>query len=253
MKSLQQRLQFGVLPELCDLMRVELLTGQQARALYQAGVESVADLARSNVEAVERILTNMPKFGRYILSRNFFTHSKTKYFFSKEQETLVQKGVLIEGIGTLPVREAATMIVQAAREVVQEELGLHKLDWEQSEQSQPQTPPPKDVQLENATAALEATYNTPIRIKDPSEPERLDLSPDPFEESMEEVDERKDKVAVLDVNDALEPFFVSVVQQTNVFGLSIVAEDYGQLQAVVLACEVAGETLVFCLDPKSKN
>lgn len=64
MKSLQQRLQFGVLPELCDLMRVELLTGQQARALYQAGVESVADLARSAVEAVERILTNMPKFGR---------------------------------------------------------------------------------------------------------------------------------------------------------------------------------------------
>jgi DNA polymerase theta len=64
MKSLQQRLQFGVLPELCDLMRVELLTGQQARALHQAGVESVANLARSNVEAVERILTNMPKFGR---------------------------------------------------------------------------------------------------------------------------------------------------------------------------------------------
>jgi len=65
MKSLQQRLQFGVLPELCNLMQIGLLNGQQARALYQAGIETVSDLARSNVETIERVLMNMPKFGRY--------------------------------------------------------------------------------------------------------------------------------------------------------------------------------------------
>jgi hypothetical protein len=173
---------------------------------------------------------------------------------------LVQRGVLIEGIGTLPVREAATMIVRAAREVVQEELGLHKVNWEQS---QPQTPPPSrtpppctpppEEQLADAIAALEATCNTPIRTPKSGELERQDLSPDPFEESMEEVEERTDKVAVLEVNDALEPYFVSVVQQASVFSLSIVTEKNAQLHSVILACEIADETLIFCLDPKSEN
>jgi hypothetical protein len=166
--------------------------------------------------------------------------------------------VLIEGIGTLPVREAATMIVRAAREVVQEELGLHKVNWEQSQPQTPQAPPPctppPEEQLADAIAALEATCNTPIRTPKSGELDRQDLSPDPFEESMEEVvEERKDKVAVLEVNDALEPYFVSVVQQASVFSLSIVTDNNCQLHSVILACEIANETLIFCLDPKSKN
>jgi hypothetical protein len=158
----------------------------------------------------------------------------------------VQQGVLIEGVGTVAVREAATMIVQAAREVLQEQLGLHKLNWEHS---QPRTPSPQKEQLEKAIAALEASCNTPVRTPEVAQ---LDLSPDPFEESMEEVEQSYDKVAVLELNDALEPYFVSVVQQARVFSLSMVLGSNNQLHSVLLACEVADETLIFCLDPKSK-
>ncbi|XP_059490996.1 DNA polymerase theta [Neocloeon triangulifer] len=248
MKSLQQRLQFGVLPELCDLMRVELLNGQQARALYQAGIEGVSDLARSGVEVIERILTNMPKFG------------------SAEQENQVQLGIIIEGLGTLSERQAATLILEAARELMQEELGLKNIDWEQRRQlSLTQTPPrsqatqrsqqvysqesPQVNEIEDAIAVLEASCNTPHRT-----PAKIDqLSPDPFDDSMESVETAKeepqiaDKVAVISVNKDLQVDFLNTIKQVKTMSLSLALGQDDKIQQVVLACEVASETIIFCL------
>ncbi|CAB3380716.1 Hypothetical predicted protein [Cloeon dipterum] len=239
MKSLQQRLQFGVLPELCDLMRVELLNGQQARAFYQAGIESVADLARSSVEIIERILINMPKFG------------------SVEQEKQVQLGVFLEGIGALPERQASTLILQHAREVVQQELGLEGFSWEQK---QVETPPrgsqpactqesqtPEKIEIDDALAALEATCNTPHRTPAKGEIERLGLSPDLFDASLEGVEQNVDKVAVIKVSKELEPHFYKTLNQIDILSFSMSVESGGRVNEVVLGCEVADEVFIFVL------
>jgi len=172
----------------------------------------------------------------------------------------VEQGIFIESLGTISIREAATLVIQEARDVVQEELGLERVNWDQTpvtpvsqksctQESEPQTPPTA-VDIEVALAALEATCNTPHRTPSKGEIERLGLSPDLFEESMEDVEEKNDKVAVIEVVDAIVPYFISSVQQTSVLALSIAVSDDSELQLVTLACVIANETVVFCLDPK---
>jgi len=57
---------------------------------------------------------------------------------------------------------------------------------------------------------------------------------------------------VIEVVDAIVPYFISSVQQTSVLALSIAVSDDSELQLVTLACAIANETVVFCLDPKGK-
>ncbi|CAG2060908.1 unnamed protein product, partial [Timema podura] len=63
LQSLQQsaatfadRLQFGVHRELCDLMRLDALNGPRARALFEAGFTTIAELAAADVSSIENAL-----------------------------------------------------------------------------------------------------------------------------------------------------------------------------------------------------
>ncbi|XP_061535067.1 DNA polymerase theta isoform X1 [Phycodurus eques] len=58
----QTRLSFGVRRELVDLVRVSLLTATRARALYERGLRTVAELARATVADVEKALRNAVPF-----------------------------------------------------------------------------------------------------------------------------------------------------------------------------------------------
>lgn len=64
LSQFQSRLTFGVQRELCDLVRVSLLNAQHARALYNAGFITVADLAKGNTAEVETALKNAVPFKR---------------------------------------------------------------------------------------------------------------------------------------------------------------------------------------------
>lgn len=62
----QDRLQFGVQRELCNLMRLDGLNGLRARALFDAGICTLADLAVADVCAVENALHTAVPFQRLV-------------------------------------------------------------------------------------------------------------------------------------------------------------------------------------------
>lgn len=64
LSQFQSRLTFGVHRELCDLVRVSLLNAQRARALYNTGFITVADLAKANPADVETALKTTVPFKR---------------------------------------------------------------------------------------------------------------------------------------------------------------------------------------------
>ena len=64
LSQFQSRLTFGVQRELCDLVRISLLNAQRARALYNAGFITVADVAKGTDAEVERAFRNAAPFKR---------------------------------------------------------------------------------------------------------------------------------------------------------------------------------------------
>lgn len=110
----QDRLQFGVSRDLLDLMRLPSLTGKLARTLYKAGLETVIQLANSDVETVENILY---KSGPFESSEE-----------SKPKNTL--RTVWISGRDGLTEREAAELLVKEARSYLVCEMGLKEAKWE---------------------------------------------------------------------------------------------------------------------------
>lgn len=65
LSQFQERLQFGIQRELCDLVRLDVLNGQKARILYNSGIKSIAELAASEPSRVEQILHKAGPFRRY--------------------------------------------------------------------------------------------------------------------------------------------------------------------------------------------
>lgn len=111
----QDRLQFGVSRDLLDLMRLPLLTGHNARALYNAGIESLVDLASSDVCCLENIL-----------------HRAIPFESEREQEEGAKnklKTVWIAGKQGLIEREAAQILIDEARRYLLLEMGVAKAEW----------------------------------------------------------------------------------------------------------------------------
>ena len=61
----QSRLSFGVQRELVDLVRVSLLNAQRARAVFNAGFQTVASLAVADPAMLEQVIRNSAPFLRY--------------------------------------------------------------------------------------------------------------------------------------------------------------------------------------------
>ncbi|CAH1967457.1 unnamed protein product [Acanthoscelides obtectus] len=58
----QDRMQFGVSRDLLDLMRLPILNGKIARTLYNAGIETIKQLANSKISRVEDVLYKATPF-----------------------------------------------------------------------------------------------------------------------------------------------------------------------------------------------
>lgn len=63
----QERLEFGVHRELCDLIRLDCLNGQRARVLHDAGIKTVVELSATDPVQVEQILHKSSPFKRLML------------------------------------------------------------------------------------------------------------------------------------------------------------------------------------------
>ncbi|XP_029175852.1 DNA polymerase theta [Nylanderia fulva] len=122
----QTRLQFGVCRELLDLLRLPMLNGLRARSLYKQGITCVADLAVANELNVERALYKALPFESE-------KEYEGEYAFDAEKRNKMRT-VFVTGRDGLTPQQAAVLLVQEARILVQKELGLEQLPWEQNEQ-----------------------------------------------------------------------------------------------------------------------
>ncbi|XP_034941066.1 DNA polymerase theta [Chelonus insularis] len=118
----QARLQFGVCSELLDLLRLPTLNGLRARSLFKSGIKSVAELAVADELDVERALYKALPF-----------ESEKEQDGEHENDAVRRnkmRTVFVTGKDGLTPREAAKMLVKEARSLVQNELGLNEMQWE---------------------------------------------------------------------------------------------------------------------------
>ncbi|KAI5134986.1 Dna polymerase Theta [Manis pentadactyla] len=121
LSQFQKRLTFGIQRELCDLVRVSLLNAQRARSLYAFGFLTVADLARANIAEVETALKNAVPF------------KSARKAVDEEEEAAEERRnvrtIWVTGRKGLTEREAAALIVEEARMILQQDLVEMGVQW----------------------------------------------------------------------------------------------------------------------------
>ncbi|XP_074665096.1 LOW QUALITY PROTEIN: DNA polymerase theta [Strix aluco] len=117
----QSRLTFGVHRELCDLVRVSLLNAQRARTLYNAGFVTVADLAKASPDDVATALKNSVPFKSVRRAVDEDEESA--------EERRTARSIWMAGMKGLTEREAASLIVEEARGLLQQDLALMGVRW----------------------------------------------------------------------------------------------------------------------------
>lgn len=120
----QDRLQFGVSRDLLDLMRLPVLNGKMARILYNAGIETVIQLANSDPASVENILHKVVPFESE-------KEREGESEFDKKQRNKF-RNVWVTGKEGLTETEAAELLVSTARQYLKLEIGLAEAKWERS-------------------------------------------------------------------------------------------------------------------------
>ena len=103
----QSRLVFGVERELCDIIRVSLLSNYQARTLYNAGYHTLTSLASASPTAVELCLRSATPF-----------HCAKTVEESQRATTLKQR------------LNEAEMIVKEAQRIISVDLGISIESWQ---------------------------------------------------------------------------------------------------------------------------
>ncbi|XP_054019304.1 DNA polymerase theta [Dryobates pubescens] len=121
LSQFQSRLSFGVQRELCDLVRVSLLNAQRARTLYNAGFLTVADLAKASPDDVATALKNSVPF------------KSARRAVDEDEESVEERrtvcNIWMAGMRGLTGREAASLIVEEARGLLQQDLALMGVQW----------------------------------------------------------------------------------------------------------------------------
>ncbi|XP_051005844.1 DNA polymerase theta [Acomys russatus] len=122
LSQFQKRLTFGIQRELCDLIRVSLLNAQRARCLYASGFLTVADLARADAVEVEAVLKNALPF------------KSARKAVDEEEEAAEERRnmrtIWVTGTKGVSAREAAALIVEEAKSILQQDLMEMGVQWD---------------------------------------------------------------------------------------------------------------------------
>ncbi|XP_063226458.1 DNA polymerase theta-like isoform X2 [Bacillus rossius redtenbacheri] len=118
----QDRLQFGVRRELCDLMRLDALNGPRARALFDTGITTLSALAVADVTSVEDALHKAMPF-----QTSKELDGETSFDTAQRNK---MKHVWVTGRRGLTEREAAELLVAEARDLLRKELGVADVKWD---------------------------------------------------------------------------------------------------------------------------
>lgn len=122
--QMKDRLFFGIRQNLIDLMKISLLNAQRARALYDAGFQTLIDISRASLVSVEKCLFDSISFD--VKRRDGETD------FDAEQRNK-SRLFFVTGKSGLTVNEAAKLIIKEARNFLSTEMGVADIVWSQKE------------------------------------------------------------------------------------------------------------------------
>lgn len=118
----QDRIFFGVHHDLVELMKISVLNGKRARALFNAGYQTMVDISKANVLSIEKCLID--SIGFEAQKRD----DETKYDADQRNKQFL---LHVTGRAGLSVREAAQIIIDEARNIVSTEMGIKNIVWSQ--------------------------------------------------------------------------------------------------------------------------
>lgn len=119
----KDRLYFGIHRDLIDLMRLPDLSHKRARALFDAGITSLVELANVNVFALEQVLFNSLSFD------STKQHDNENAIEAEKRNSA--RNFFITGKAGMTVAEAAKLLITEARQFVQYEIGVGNIQWSQ--------------------------------------------------------------------------------------------------------------------------
>ncbi|XP_044140055.1 DNA polymerase theta isoform X2 [Bufo gargarizans] len=190
LSQFQSRLTFGVQRELCDLVRLDLLNAQRARALYNAGFITVSVLARGNVSDVETALKNAVPFKS---SRRAVDEDE-----EAAQERRAARCIWISGKKGLTEREASELIVEEARRLLKEDLAMMGIRWNPDTSLEPSSPLDKssestsELQEKASTTARKCSEINPLLTVEGTGPQRLETADNARSQSKEATGQSSD-------------------------------------------------------------
>ncbi|XP_012160490.1 DNA polymerase theta isoform X2 [Ceratitis capitata] len=121
----KERLFFGIHRDLIDLMRLPDLNHKRARALFDAGITGLVELANADVLDVEKVLYNALSFDSAKQHDNEADYETAQRNQARE--------FFITGKLGLTVAEGAKLLVEEARTFVQYEIGVGAIKWTQED------------------------------------------------------------------------------------------------------------------------
>lgn len=118
----QDRIFFGVHQDLIELMKISVLNGQRARALFNAGYKTLVDISKANTLDIEKCLTDSISFD--VQKRDGETN------YDAEQRNK-HRLLFVTGRAGLSTKEASKLIIDEAREYLSTEMGIQNINWSQ--------------------------------------------------------------------------------------------------------------------------
>ncbi|CAH1408185.1 unnamed protein product [Nezara viridula] len=113
--ELSSRIQFGVQKELLDLLRLDCMTALMARALFNASIMSVTELASSSPSSILAAIRKAKPFQSEIIG-------------NREEK----KNIYVPGRAGLSEAQAADLLIHEARRFLLKEMGVKAAEWEAS-------------------------------------------------------------------------------------------------------------------------
>ncbi|VVC24751.1 Hypothetical protein CINCED_3A009416 [Cinara cedri] len=111
-----ERLQFGVQRQLVELLRLDCLNSITARTLFNAGIQTIPELALAELRLVQRALSKAIPY----------QNNENTDDVNDEEE---RKNIWLAGRFALNAKEAAIYIINEARQLLKRELGLKTACW----------------------------------------------------------------------------------------------------------------------------
>lgn len=158
----QDRIFFGVHQDLVEIMKISILNGQRARALFDSGYKTLVDISKANVLAIEKCLIDSISFD--VQKRDGETN------YDAEQRNK-HRLLFVTGRAGLSMQEAAKLIIKEAREYICNEMGIENINWSQHDDAA------GSVNGASLTIVNQATTNTEnIQLNPDTDPSEYDAN-----------------------------------------------------------------------------